>query len=60
MDLNKFIKNWLFETIFNTEKKPKRKYTKRTYSSDDYDSYYDPTWLYQMNLPGEYVDFVEL
>lgn len=63
MDLNAFIANWLngwFTNNFSKEK-PKRKYTKRTYSEKDCEVSYDPTWLYKMNLPyAEYVDFVEL
>lgn len=43
-----------------TTNKPKRKYTKRTFKEKDYDVYYDPTWLFAMNYPGEYVDFEEI
>ena len=62
MDFNKFmmdfIGNFINEKITN---KKKRKYTKRTYKESDCDVWYDPTWLYKMNLPyAEYVDFVEI
>ena len=65
MDLNKFITDWLNGWFINNSSskssKPKRKYTKRTYSEKDCDVWYDPTWLYKMNLPyAEYVDFIEI
>ncbi len=65
MDLNKFITDWLNGWFTNNSSskssKPKRKYTKRTYSEKDCEVSYDPTWLYKMNLPyAEYVDFVEV
>lgn len=65
MDLNKFMTNfigsWLNnKSTTNKENKPKRKYTKRTFSEKDCDVYYDPTWLFAMNYPGEYVDFEEI
>lgn len=63
MDLNAFIANWLngWFTNNSSKEKPKRKYTKHTYSEKDCEVSYDPTWLYKMNLPyAEYVDFVEI
>lgn len=64
MNMSNFIGNFL-NSYFNNkstnkENKPKRKYTKRTFKEKDCDVYYDPTWLFAMNYPGEYVDFEEI
>lgn len=63
MNFNNYIMCWLNDWFTNksTQEKPKRKYTKRTYSEKDCEVSYDPTWLYKMNLPyAEYVLFEEI
>ena len=66
---NIFI-NDIFETPDNNKgkrvkkakslNKPKRKYTKRTFKEKDCDVYYDPSFLFEPNMPGEYVSFEEV
>lgn len=53
----KFISSYFSKSTTN---KPKRKYTKRTFKEKDCYVYYDPTWLFAMNYPGEYIDFEEI
>lgn len=46
--------------IAKTIKKIKRKYMKRTFKEKDCIVTYDPTWLFAMNYPGEYIQFEEI
>ena len=46
--------------LFNM-RRPKRKYTKRTYKEKDCEVSYHPEILYYANLPyAEYIDYVEI
>lgn len=54
--------NEIFGTGFSKNEpiKKKRKYTKRTYKEKDCIVTYDPSFLFKPNMPGEYVNFIEL
>lgn len=62
MNINKFMKDFVCDLLSNQSNtnKKKRKYTKRTFKEKDCDVYYDPSWLFAMYYPGEYVDFEEI
>lgn len=65
--LDKIVFDFFNDGVFkNTKRKVKKQKTKnkkekvKLIPKSQIYEYYDPSWLYKMNQPGEYVEFEEI